>query len=75
MPIVVTTMSRQAVSGSAKRPMSAWKPIAGIHDQSVMPEPCGPNGEMWTRVINATSEATSHDATTAQMATRWASSG
>jgi len=29
MPMVVTTISRQAVSGSTKKPKSAWKPVAG----------------------------------------------
>ena len=41
-PIVVTTMSRQAVSWSAKNPTSTLNAPAEIQRQSVTPAPCSP---------------------------------
>ncbi len=67
MPMVVTTISRQAVSGSTKKPKSAWNPVAGIQSQSLtsMPAVAMPT---WARAPKATTIATSHEATTAQTA-------
>src|ERR1035437_1648892 len=71
MPMVLTTMSRQAVSGSTKKPMSALKPVAGIQFQSVMPAPVSGTPKVWVRAAKATIMATTQDATTAVMATLW----
>ncbi len=70
MPMVVTTISRQAVSASTKKPMSAEKPVAGIQRHRVIPAPVSPKPRLWVNAPNATSMAISHEATTTQMATR-----
>src|ERR1035437_7882750 len=71
MPIVVTTISRQAVSESTKKPMSAVKPVAGIQCQIVMPAPWSPKPKPCERAPKATTIEITHEATTAQMATLW----
>src|SRR5664279_3363323 len=43
-PIVVTTISRQAVRASTKKPVDTLNWPAGIHSQNVIPWPCSPNG-------------------------------
>ena len=49
MPIVVTTIRRQAVSASTWNPMSTVNLPAGIHVQNVMSRPSSPNGAAcWT---------------------------
>src|ERR1035437_7856054 len=69
VPMVVTTIRRQAVNGSTKKPMSARTPVPGIHPHSLMPAPAASKPRVWLRAPKATSIATSHEATTAQTAT------
>src|ERR1035437_10150983 len=69
MPMAVTTIKRQAGNGPTKKPMSAWKPVAGIQSHSLMPAPAASKPRVWLRAPKATSIATSHEATTAQTAT------
>src|ERR1035437_6424783 len=71
MPIVVTTISRQAVSESTKKPMSALKPVAGIQFQRVMPAPWSPKPKPCERAPKATTIEITHEATTPQMAPLW----
>jgi hypothetical protein len=69
MPIVVTTISRQAVSGSTKKPMSAVKPTAGIQVHRVTLTPPSSKPKVWLRAATTTTMATTQDATTAQTLT------
>src|SRR5450759_2651583 len=51
--------------------MLALKPVAGIQFQRVMPAPWSPKPKPCERAPKATTIETTHEATTAQMATSW----
>src|ERR1035437_1062185 len=51
--------------------MLALKPVAGIQFQSGMPAPWSPKPKPCERAPKATTIETTHEATTAQMATLW----
>ena len=54
--------------------MSAEKPLAGIHVQSLMEAPCSPpKPRLCVSVPITTIIAIAHEATTAQIATQWMS--
>ena len=64
MPIVVTTIRRQAVSASTWNPMSTVKSPAGIQVQSLTSRPCSPKGSACWRAGTTTTIAMTHTATT-----------
>ena len=64
MPIVVTTIRRQAVRASTWKPIWTTKSPAGIQVQRVTFRPCSPKGSAWVRAGTTTAIAMIQTATT-----------